>query len=81
MDSNVLRVLQRLGYGREEKSYAASYRSTREAAAPELPKDFDGLIEAYLLLRRHGQELCRRSHPRCEVCPLRERCAYARSGA
>lgn len=81
MDSNVLRVLQRLGYGREGKSYAASYRATREAVAPELPRDFNGLIGAYLLLRRHGQELCTRTHPRCEVCPLRDDCAYAPSGA
>jgi endonuclease III len=81
MDSNALRVLQRLGYGREERSYSASYRSAQEAVAPELPKDFEGLIEAFQLLRRHGLELCKRSHPLCEACPLRSGCAYARMGA
>jgi endonuclease III len=79
LESNGLRVLLRLGFGKEQKSYAASYRSLREAIAGELPPDGDVLIEAHQLLRRHGQELCRRSHPHCEVCPLRTRCAHAAS--
>jgi endonuclease III len=78
LDSNGLRVLRRLGYGREDKNYSVSYRSAQEAAAPELPLDFDRLIEAYQLLRRHGQELCKTNHPRCEACPLRESCLYYR---
>jgi endonuclease III len=81
MDSNVLRVVQRLGFAREEKSYSASYRRAQEAVAPELPEDFDGRIEAYQLLRRHGQQLCKRSHPLCEACPLRAGCAYARASS
>ncbi len=81
LDSNGLRPLLRLGFGREERSYAASYRSAQEAAAAELPRDFEGLIEAAQLLRRHGQELCKRSHPRCEACPLRPDCAYAQVAA
>ena len=78
LDSNGLRVLLRLGYGKEDKSYARSYRSAQDAADGELPRDCGARIEAYLLLRRHGQELCRRSQPRCEVCPLRSDCPYAR---
>jgi endonuclease III len=81
LDSNGLRPLLRLGFGKEGKSYSASYRSAQEAVAPELPRDFDGLIEAAQLLRRHGQELCKRSHPRCEACPLRPDCAYAQLAA
>jgi endonuclease III len=79
LDSNGLRVLRRLGYGREEKSYSVSYRSAQEAVAPELSLDLDWLIEAHQLLRRHGQELCRTNHPRCETCPLRQRCVYYRT--
>jgi endonuclease III len=79
LDSNGLRALLRLGYGKEEKSYAKSYRSAQEAVDSQLKRDFGWLIEAHQLLRRHGQELCRRSHPRCEVCPLRTDCAYARA--
>ena len=79
LDSNVLRVLLRLGYGKQEKSYSASYRSVQAAVEAELPKGFDGRIEAYQLLRRHGQLLCRRSHPLCGECPARGACAYARA--
>jgi endonuclease-3 len=76
LDSNGLRVLLRLGFGKEEKSYAKSYRSAREAAQAQLESDFDVLIEAHQLLRRHGQELCKRNEPRCDACPLRKECAY-----
>jgi endonuclease-3 len=76
LDSNGLRTLLRLGYGREVKSYAATYRSVMAAIEGELPRGFEGLIRAYLLLRRHGQELCRRGSPMCEACPLASDCAY-----
>ncbi len=81
LDSNGLRVLQRLGYGRTDKSYAAAYRSVQEAIRAERKDDFDWLIAAHRLLRRHGQELCKNTRPRCEACPLRENCAYFRSFA
>lgn len=73
-DSNALRVLLRLGYGTESKNYAQSYRSAVAAASGQLP-DVRFARRAHLLLRRHGQEVCKRTAPRCEVCPLRESCA------
>jgi endonuclease III len=76
LESNGLRVLLRLGYGKEHKSYSTSYRSAREAVAAEAPTDVDGLIRAHQLLRHHGQEICRRSLPACESCPLSDDCAY-----
>jgi endonuclease-3 len=76
LDSNGLRVLLRLGFGKQDKSYAKSYRAAQAAAQEELPKDCGVLIEAYQLLRRHGQELCKTSRPRCEVCPVRAQCVY-----
>jgi endonuclease-3 len=81
LDSNGLRVLLRLGYGKPDKSYAASYRSIREATRLEWKDDFDWLIAAHQLLRRHGQELCKASRPCCEACPLRKDCAYGARGA
>ncbi len=75
-DSNGLRVLQRLGLGKEEKSYAASYRSAQEAVRGKLPGGFDALIEARELFRRHGQALCRRTNPACPECPLNDRCLF-----
>ena len=71
-DSNALRVLTRLGFAAEEKNYTAMYRKAVAAARCDLPT----ARRAHLLLRRHGQETCKRSAPRCEVCPLRGRCGW-----
>jgi endonuclease III len=78
-DSNVLRVLVRLGFGKMEKDYGRTYRSAVEATAAELPSSHPTLIAARELLRRHGQELCHRNHPRCEMCPLSARCEAFRA--
>jgi endonuclease-3 len=81
LDSNALRVLLRLGFGREAKAYAASYRSAQEAARSHLKADVATMRRAHLLLRRHGQELCRRTKPRCPDCPVAARCAFYRRGS
>jgi endonuclease-3 len=77
LDSNGLRVLQRLGLTPLAKDYRTSYRQAQEVVAPQLPRQFDWLIAAYYLLRQHGQELCRRSAPDCVSCPMRTRCPSA----
>ncbi len=76
LDSNGLRVLRRLGYGEERKSYSSTYRSAQEAVEAEVKKDFDWLIAAHQLLRRHGQELCKTARPLCSRCPLKSSCRY-----
>jgi endonuclease III len=80
LDSNSLRVLVRLGFAAEASTYAGTYRAVREAVVGQLPSgdppDYDWLIAAHQLLRRHGQELCRRANPLCAVCPLRAECLY-----
>lgn len=78
LESNGLRVLLRLGYGEERKNYAASYRSAQAAVEGELKKDFNWLIEAHQLLRRHGQELCKTAEPLCPACPVKSNCRYFR---
>jgi endonuclease-3 len=77
LESNGLRVLVRLGYAREEKSYASTYRALRLALAPLEGRGAAWLQRAHLLLRRHGEELCKRTAPRCDGCPLREACPSA----
>jgi endonuclease-3 len=76
LDSNGLRVLLRLGYGEERKSYSSTYRSAQEAVEKDLKKDFAWLIAAHQLLRRHGQELCKTVNPLCSRCPLKSSCRY-----
>ena len=79
MDSNILRVVCRLGFSVETKNYSASYRAAQKSLAGEVPENCDALIRAYQLLRQHGQEICKRSKPLCETCPIRRDCGYFRN--
>ncbi len=81
LDSNGLRVLCRVGFAEEQKNYPATYRLVQNAIREQLPQDYDSLIRAHQLLRQHGQELCKRSKPRCAECPVRTECAYNRNAA
>jgi endonuclease III len=80
LESNGLRVLLRLGFGVEKKSYSTTYRLVQNAAEDGLDKDYSRLIEAHLLLRHHGQELCKRSKPECRKCPLAPDCEFYQRG-
>jgi endonuclease-3 len=74
--SNCTQVLVRLLSGREHDNYGANYREAQTAIAGEVPETFDARSRAYLLLKRHGQEICKRTNPKCEKCPIREGCAF-----
>lgn len=77
LESNGLRVLLRLGWAEEKKSYSASYRGVEHALEGQLPKDYDDLIAAHQLLRQHGKELCKTTRPLCDAgCPLTAECRY-----
>jgi endonuclease-3 len=76
LESNGLRVLLRIGYGVEGKSYSTSYRSAREAAAAELPEETGPLVRAWHLLRTHGQHICRNTTPDCAGCPVSKVCSF-----
>ena len=79
LDSNALRVLQRLGYGEARKGYAASYRATQAAVGSQVGQDCTSLMRAHQLLRQHGKETCKRTRPLCHDCPLSPSCRYFRS--
>src|SRR5215471_15711372 len=68
--SNCTGVLGRIQKGGEEKNYNASYREAQRMIDSEIPATFDARSRAYLLLKRHGQELCKRTHPKCNECPV-----------
>jgi endonuclease-3 len=76
LDSNGLRVLLRLGFGEERKSYGATYRAVQEAVEDQMKDDFDWLIMAHQLLRQHGQQLCKNAEPWCAGCPVKTYCRY-----
>lgn len=76
LESNGMRVLARLYLGAEDKSYSKTYKTVQAAAQNELSKDCDELIRAHELLRVHGKTLCKRTTPKCELCPVRAGCRY-----
>lgn len=76
-ESNGVRVLIRLGLVEEGASYAKSYSACRAAGVTLGKRDKD-LQQAHLQLHHHGQTLCKRTAPRCGVCPLKGDCRYAK---
>jgi len=79
LESNGLRVLVRLGWGRLQRDYGATYRSVQAAVKPALPSGVARLRQAHLLLRMHGKELCKDKAPLCHQCPVSAGCSYARN--
>jgi len=71
-----LGVPVRIWFGQEGKNYAADYRKVRDKLNGELPETFEARQRAYLLLKRHGHEMCKRAAPKCRICPLAAQCAY-----
>ena len=76
-DSNGLRVLVRLDLVKQERSYARTYAASSPVVNSLSPEP-SVMQEAHLLLKQHGQTLCKRGNPRCGICPLVLVCAYAR---
>jgi endonuclease-3 len=74
--SNNPHVLVRILHGRERENYGVTYREAQEAIEAETPKTFDARTRAYLLLKRHGQTLCKRINPKCDHCPVNSSCAF-----
>jgi endonuclease-3 len=69
-------VPERILFGEENKNYGAGYRAAREAMEAELPENLAARQRAYLLLKRHGQEICKRTNPKCEICPVSAMCEF-----
>jgi endonuclease-3 len=77
LESNGLRVLTRVGYGRVHlKNYAAIYKSVQEAVAAELPRGAEKVARAHVVLRMHGKSICRDTTPLCAECPVSAMCAF-----
>ena len=74
--SNCPHVLVRIQRGQERDNYGVTYREAQEAIEAEIPKNFDARTRAYLLVKRHGQTVCKRSNPECEHCPITSSCAF-----
>jgi endonuclease-3 len=73
-------VPQRIFFGHEDKNYGKGYRAAQEAIAAEVPERFEARQRAYLLLKKHGHEICKRTKPKCEICPISRMCVYFQEG-
>src|SRR5262249_305391 len=78
--SNCVHVPIRIIRGSEGKNYGVDYREVQSAIAAIVPETFDARTRAYLLLKHHGQEICKRAKPKCDVCPIQSNCAYFARG-
>jgi endonuclease III len=70
-------ALVRVAHGAEGDKYTAAYAAAHGMLG-SLPATFSSRIRGYLLVNRHGHELCKRSKPACASCPLESDCAFAK---
>jgi endonuclease III len=75
--SNCPHVLIRILIGRARENYGRDYAKAQEIVAANVPAKFDARTRAYLLLKCHGQQLCKRSGPKCSICPVAPSCSFA----
>ncbi|HXZ61074.1 MAG TPA: hypothetical protein VEG26_12915 [Steroidobacteraceae bacterium] len=69
-------VLVRIQSGREGPKYTATYRQAQRMIEAQLPATLAARRRAYLLLQRHGRQLCKLKSPSCGECPVSGSCAY-----
>jgi endonuclease-3 len=74
--SNCPQVLVRIQLGLERENYGVTYREAQELIEAAVPAAFEARMRAFLLLKRHGQELCKRTKPKCSACPVNAGCRY-----
>ncbi len=70
VDTHVYRVSQRLGLFPTKTSLAHAH-AWYDAWTPA-----NLVFPLHILLITHGRRICRSRSPRCQICPLREICAY-----
>jgi endonuclease-3 len=75
--SNCPQVAVRIRKGREKSDYGTQYREAKEIIENEVAPHRRDLERAYLLLKQHGQMLCKRAAPACTCCPVNSVCIGA----
>jgi len=74
-------VVIRMQRGRPSDNYGRNYKHAQQIISESVPLDMQARMRAFLLLKCHGEQLCKRSTPRCMACPVEASCAYANGGA
>ena len=76
--SNCPHVLLRIQLGHEPEKYSVAYTEAQKMITDAIPEKLDAGCRAYLLIKRHGQEICKRTNPKCAICPVAANCAFVR---
>lgn len=74
--SNCPHVLVRITIGHDWENYGKTYQKAQAAIESGVPAKLDARIRAYLLLKTHGQKICKRTNPKCGECPVSTSCRY-----
>ena len=74
--SNCPHVPVRMMRGQESEEYSVTYREAQSLIEDAAAEQFHPRRRAYLLLKAHGQTICKRK-PQCDRCPVNAVCAYA----
>lgn len=69
-------VLVRIGSGTPHDQYSANYRAAQQIVQSQSDESFDARSRAYLLVQKHGQQVCKRSNPKCRSCPVTAHCQF-----
>jgi len=72
IDTNIKRVVRRLGWVEEK----ASYEEMRKVLESKIPEKLWG--KAHELLIRLGRDLCKPKNPKCGECLIREFCEFGK---
>jgi endonuclease-3 len=74
--SNCPHVLVRIRLGRERENYGVTYKEAQGLIEAEVATKLDARARAYLLLKVHGQRVCKAKNPKCGECAVAGECAY-----
>lgn len=80
LDTNIRRVFARICDGVEFARRSAPSRLEFAAAMEWLPEDGAECALWNVAIMEFGALVCTQRSPKCEVCPLREDCAWAKAG-
>ncbi|MCB9483100.1 MAG: endonuclease III domain-containing protein [Dehalococcoidia bacterium] len=79
VDAYAYRIFERLGCPPGPRRYDVYREFLLSRLVAMRGPDVSFLNEWHALLVRHGQQICTKSRPRCEACPLLRRCDFGRS--
>jgi endonuclease III len=74
--SSCPQVLVRIESGQPHENYNVNYREAQEIIQSQVADTVAARTRAYLLIQQHGQQVCKRSTPKCSICPVAGSCAF-----